>query len=213
MSPRFRSMPWLLAAIAAAILTGSLAIGDATRASTRAAYASPLALSPTPADSAFARLVQRLSEPGGYFDSDNLISNETSYLHVLDGMRRLKVQGGAYIGVGPDQNFSYIARIRPTTAYIIDIRRDNLLLHLLFKALFARSTTRGGQSASKASCQRGAHRHQRSPAFSPANPNCGAGVERSFPRDFEKRKNSSVTTTQTVWLPASSGPVSQQALR
>ena len=142
MSPRFRSMPWLLAAIAAAILTGSLAIGDASRPSTRAAYASPLALSPTPADSAFARLVQRLSEPGGYFDSDNLISNETSYLHVLDGMRRLKVQGGAYIGVGPDQNFSYIAMIRPDIAFMIDIRRDNLLEHLLFKSLFAMSRNR-----------------------------------------------------------------------
>ena len=142
MSPRFRSMPWLLAAIAAAILTGSLAIGDATRPSTRAAYASPLALSPTPADSAFARLVQRLSEPGGYFDSDNLISNETSYLHVLDGMRRLKVQGGAYIGVGPDQNFSYIAMIRPDIAFMIDIRRDNLLEHLLFKSVFAMSRNR-----------------------------------------------------------------------
>ena len=142
MSPRFRSMPWLLAAIAAAILTGSLAIGDATRPSTQAAYASPLALSPTPADSAFARLVQRLSEPGGYFDSDNLISNETSYLHVLDGMRRLKVQGGAYIGVGPDQNFSYIAMIRPDIAFMIDIRRDNLLEHLLFKSVFAMSRNR-----------------------------------------------------------------------
>ena len=142
MSPRFRSMPWLLAAIAAAILTGSLAIGDASRPSTRAAYASPLALSPTPADSAFARLVQRLSEPGGYFDSDNLISNETSYLHVLDGMRRLKVQGGAYIGVGPDQNFSYIAMIRPDIAFMIDIRRDNLLEHLLFKSVFAMSRNR-----------------------------------------------------------------------
>jgi hypothetical protein len=52
------------------------------------------------------------------------------------------ISGGVYLGVGPDQNFSYIARIRPATAYIIDIRRDNLLLHLLFKALFARSTTR-----------------------------------------------------------------------
>ena len=52
------------------------------------------------------------------------------------------VTGGAYIGVGPDQNFSYIARIRPSVAYIIDIRRDNLLLHLLFKALFARAPDR-----------------------------------------------------------------------
>jgi hypothetical protein len=52
------------------------------------------------------------------------------------------VRGGAYVGVGPDQNFSYIARIRPSIAYIVDIRRENLLLHLLFKALFAEAQTR-----------------------------------------------------------------------
>ena len=52
------------------------------------------------------------------------------------------ITGGVYIGVGPDQNFSYIARIRPSVAFIVDIRRDNLLLHLLFKALFAASRYR-----------------------------------------------------------------------
>ena len=142
MSTRFRSMRWLLAAIPATIVAGSLAIGSSSRPSTRAAYASSLPLAPAQVDSAFARLVQRLSEPGGYFDSDHLISNETSYLHVLDGMRRLKVQGGAYIGVGPDQNFSYIAAVRPDIAFMIDIRRDNLLEHLLFKSLFAMSRNR-----------------------------------------------------------------------
>src|SRR2546422_11058878 len=91
---------------------------------------------------AFAALSARLSEPGGYFDSDNLISNETSYLHVIGKLRELGVSGGAYIGVGPDQSFSYIARIRPRLAILIDIRRDNLLQHLLFKSLFARSRNR-----------------------------------------------------------------------
>ena len=90
----------------------------------------------------FPRLVACLSEPGGYFDTDNLISNERSYLHVLGPLRRLGVRGGAYIGVGPDQNFSYIARIRPTVAFVVDIRRDNLLQHLMFRALFARSRNR-----------------------------------------------------------------------
>jgi len=84
----------------------------------------------------FSRLVARLSEPGGYFDSDNLVSNETSYLHVMPALRALQVRGGAYIGVGPEQNFSYIAEIRPRFAILIDIRRDNMLLHLLFKAMF-----------------------------------------------------------------------------
>jgi hypothetical protein len=84
----------------------------------------------------FSRLVERLSEPGGYFDSDNLVSNETSYLHVLPALGALGVRGGAYIGVGPEQNFSYIAEIKPELAVLVDIRRDNLLLHLLFKAMF-----------------------------------------------------------------------------
>lgn len=90
----------------------------------------------------FARLVERLSERGGYFDTDNLISNERSYLHVIGALDRLGVRGGAYIGVGPDQNFSYIARVRPSIAFIVDIRRDNLLQQLMFKALFALSTNR-----------------------------------------------------------------------
>lgn len=91
---------------------------------------------------AFARLVERLSEPGGYFDSDNLVSNETSYLHVLPALGALGVRGGAYLGVGPEQNFSYIAEIKPELAILVDIRRDNLLLHLLFKAMFEVSRNR-----------------------------------------------------------------------
>jgi hypothetical protein len=90
----------------------------------------------------FAAEIARLSEPAGAFDTDNLISNERSYLEVVPAIVSRGVTGGAYVGVGPDQNFSYIARIRPAVAYIIDIRRDNLLLHLLFKALFAESRTR-----------------------------------------------------------------------
>jgi hypothetical protein len=90
----------------------------------------------------FAALSARLSEPGGYFDSDNLISNETSYLHVIGKLRELGVSGGVYMAVGPDQSFSYIAKIRPKMAILIDIRRDNLLQHLLFKSLFARSRNR-----------------------------------------------------------------------
>ncbi|HUQ80625.1 MAG TPA: hypothetical protein VM076_05800 [Gemmatimonadaceae bacterium] len=117
------------------------------RQPTVAAAATPLvaqsaAQAPGLSDSAFAALAARISEPGGYFDSDNLISNESSYLHVLGAMRRLGVAGGAYVGVGPDQNFSYIAQIRPRIAFIIDIRRDNLLQHLLFKSLFEMARNR-----------------------------------------------------------------------
>ena len=90
----------------------------------------------------FGSLIEKFSEPNGYFDTDNLISNEASYLHVLGKIRQLRFNGGAYIGVGPDQNFSYIAQIRPKIVFIIDIRRDNLLQHLLFKSLFEVSHNR-----------------------------------------------------------------------
>jgi hypothetical protein len=103
--------------------------------------ADSVATGPQPA-SAFAATVASLSERGGYFDTDNLISNERSYLQVVPDLKRRGVRGGAYIGVGPDQNFSYISEVRPSVAYIIDVRRDNMLLHLLFKALFEISPTR-----------------------------------------------------------------------
>lgn len=93
-------------------------------------------------DEAFVGLVERISEPGGYFDTDNLISNESGYLNVMDALSRRAPVGGAYVGVGPDQNFSYIAELRPAVAFIVDIRRDNLLHHLLLKAIMERSPTR-----------------------------------------------------------------------
>lgn len=91
---------------------------------------------------AFGALVERLSEKAGYFGSDNLVSNELSYLHVLGKLSQMNVTGGAYLGVGPDQNFSYIAQIKPKIAIMIDIRRDAMLQHLLFKAIFMMSRNR-----------------------------------------------------------------------
>lgn len=111
------------------------------RATAGAQVAAPRRVASSP-DTAFAAAVIRLSEPGGYFDSDNLISNETSYLHVATRLDADRLRGGAYVGVGPDQNFSYIAIIRPTVAFVLDIRRDNMLQHLMYKALFAASTNR-----------------------------------------------------------------------
>jgi hypothetical protein len=122
---------------AALILLAVFTVGLGRGFATRTARAARL-----PADTSFADLVARLSEEPGYFDSDNLISNESSYLHAVSKLRALGSSGGAYIGVGPDQNFSYIAALRPNVAFIVDIRRENLLLHLFFKALFQRSRNR-----------------------------------------------------------------------
>ena len=132
-------------------LTRSLSRGRAAAFALALVLAAPAALSCRAAPGAeptappridFAAQVASLSEPGGYFDSDNLISNERSYLHVIGALRRLGVRGGAYIGVGPDQNFSYIAHVRPSIAFMFDVRRDNLIEHLLFKSLFAASRNR-----------------------------------------------------------------------
>lgn len=93
-------------------------------------------------ESTYGRTFLTLSEPAGHFPSENVVSNETSYLHVLDAMRRIGVKGGAYIGVGPDQNFSYIAAVRPEVAFMFDIRRDAMIEHQLFKAVFSLSRNR-----------------------------------------------------------------------
>jgi hypothetical protein len=108
-----------------------------------ACAAAVLALSPACSRSAlpeslsnadFWNLSASLSEPPGTFDlSENLVSNEPL---LVENVRRLPGRGGVYIGVGPEQNFSYIARLRPSMAFIVDIRRENLDLHLLYKALF-----------------------------------------------------------------------------
>jgi hypothetical protein len=96
----------------------------------------PAALS----DREFWGLTESLSEPPGKFTlSDNFVSNEP---HFAESVRWLGPAGGVYIGVGPEQNFSYIARLRPAMAFIIDIRSENRDLHLLYKALFELSADR-----------------------------------------------------------------------
>jgi hypothetical protein len=61
---------------------------------------------------------------------------------VIDKLRELGARGGAYIGVGPEQNFTYIAKIRPRIAFIVDIRRQAMIQHLMYKAIFHLSPNR-----------------------------------------------------------------------
>jgi len=93
-------------------------------------------------DRDFWRLTEELSEPNGYFRSENLVSNEVVFSRVLPALSQDAKPGGVYLGVGPEQNFTYIAAMRPRMAFIIDIRRGNLLLHLMYKALFELSADR-----------------------------------------------------------------------
>src|SRR4029077_1086694 len=93
-------------------------------------------------DQEFWTLVTDLSEPGGSFRSDNLLSNELRLQYVIPDLLRTVPRGRAYIGVGPEQNFAYIAALKPSMAFIIDIRRGNLELQLMYKALFELSADR-----------------------------------------------------------------------
>jgi hypothetical protein len=98
-------------------------------------------------DREFWSLTEQFSEPNGYFRSnsgspDNLLSNESSVSTVAGALAQRVKPGGVYLGVGPEQNFTYIAAIRPRVAIITDIRRGNLHLHLLYKAIFEMSANR-----------------------------------------------------------------------
>ena len=121
----------LLAVVLASSVAGDTACGSWFDAETVPGHLS---------DEEFWSLTAGLSEPEGAFThSDNLVSNEVLFAHTI---RMLGPRGGVYIGVGPEQNFSYIARLQPAMAFIIDIRQENRNLHLLYKALFESSTDR-----------------------------------------------------------------------
>jgi hypothetical protein len=93
-------------------------------------------------DQDFWKLITDFSEPEGYFPSDNFLSNESGYQDVIPALLETLKPGGAYIGVGPEQNFTYIAAFQPRIAFIIDIRRQNMLEHLFYKALMETSADR-----------------------------------------------------------------------
>jgi hypothetical protein len=93
-------------------------------------------------DAEFWQLSSTLSEPDGYFHSDNFVSNERSFQHVLSALSTRTQPGTVYIGVGPEQNFTYLLAVKPRIAFIVDIRRQNLLEHLMYKALFEMSKDR-----------------------------------------------------------------------
>jgi hypothetical protein len=92
-------------------------------------------------DGDFWRLISELSEPSGSFSSDNFLSNENAFQEVIPRLRALP-SGGAYVGVGPEQNLTYIIALQPKVAFIVDIRRMNVAEHLLYKALLELSSDR-----------------------------------------------------------------------
>jgi hypothetical protein len=93
-------------------------------------------------DRQFWGLSRDSSEADGVFRSDNLLSNETSFQYIIPDLLKTAKQGRVYLGVGPEQNFTYIAALKPAMAIIIDIRHGNLDVHLMYKALFELSRDR-----------------------------------------------------------------------
>ncbi len=102
----------------------------------------PETLPPRLTDQEFWSMVLDFSEPNGTFHSNNLVSNEAYFQTVIPELAQVAVPGRVYLGVGPEQNFSYIVAIKPKMAFIIDIRRGNRDLQLMYKALFELSADR-----------------------------------------------------------------------
>jgi hypothetical protein len=129
----------------------ALASPPALLASTAYAQAGATAATPAAAkqaipaklsDSTFWKLVTDMSESNGFFRSDNFVSNETTFQWVIPDLLRTTKPGGVYLGVGPDQNFTYLVALKPKIAFIFDIRRQNMLTHLMYKALIEQSSDR-----------------------------------------------------------------------
>jgi len=93
-------------------------------------------------DQEFWRLTEETSEPDGAFRSDNLLSNEMVFARMLPELLAHTKPGGVYMGVGPEQNFTYIAAMKSKMAFITDIRRENLHVLLMYKAIFEMSKDR-----------------------------------------------------------------------
>src|SRR3954471_17419171 len=82
------------------------------------------------------------SEADGTFRSDNLLSNELYFQYVIPDLLKTAKNERIYMGVGPEQNFTYIAALKPKMVFIVHIRRGNLDLHLMYKAIFEISKDR-----------------------------------------------------------------------
>jgi hypothetical protein len=93
-------------------------------------------------DRQFWDIVEDFSEPNGYFRSDNLLSNENAFQRVIPTLQATLPADGVYLGVGPEQNFTYIAALKPRLAFIVDIRRGNMNLQLMYKAFMELSSDR-----------------------------------------------------------------------
>jgi hypothetical protein len=144
---RRRFLPYLLLGASAICAIGGAALpalraADLTQPATgQTPPGVPSGLNPL-TDEEFWHIVSDFSERAGTFQSDNLLSNERWLQHVIPDLVMRTRPNRVYVGVGPEQNFTYIAALKPSMAFIVDIRRGNFDLHLMYKALFELSSDR-----------------------------------------------------------------------
>jgi len=93
-------------------------------------------------DPSYWKMISDFSEPGGTFAFEMFMSNEVTFQEILPDLLKRVSPGGVYLGVAPEQNFTYIAALKPKIAFIIDIRRENMIEHLMYKAMFELSPSR-----------------------------------------------------------------------
>ena len=130
------------ASIALVVLATAVASGHLVPPAVLAQATATATLAAQLTDREFWALVEDVSEPDGQFQSDNFLSNERGYQVVIPELVATARPARVYLGVGPEQNFPYILALKPTLAIIFDVRRGNLHLHLLYKALFELSGDR-----------------------------------------------------------------------
>ena len=82
-------------------------------------------------------MIARLSESHGDLSSENYVTNEASLLDVATALRHPKLHDRGYVGVGPEQSYTYLALLEPRIVDIVDIRRGNLLEHMMFRSTIA----------------------------------------------------------------------------
>ena len=129
------------AVLCASLLSACAGSGSLPQASPVAA-ASQRGIPDRLADTTFWRMMNDFSEPWGIFRSENFVSNETSLQWVIPELQSRIRPGGVYLGVAPDQNFTYVVAVKPAIAFIVDIRHQNAVQHLMYKALIEMSKDR-----------------------------------------------------------------------
>src|SRR5688572_1592859 len=93
-------------------------------------------------DAEFWRIFTEFSEPSGDYPYENFVTNEETIQDVMPVLTKVARPGGVYLGVGPEQNFTYAAGVKAKMAFVFDIRRQNAIEMLMYKALFEMSPTR-----------------------------------------------------------------------